>query len=49
MVKIRNFIVPLVVVGTITLLPKVLVPKKKKKVIKNIKKHYDIDDDNLFI
>lgn len=49
MVKIRNFIVPLVVIGTITLLPKKLIPKKKKKVIKNIKKDYDIDEDNLFI
>jgi hypothetical protein len=49
MVKIRNLIVPLVVVGTITLLPKVLVPKKKKKIVKNLKKHYDIDEDNLFI
>jgi hypothetical protein len=49
MVKIRNLIVPLVVVGTITLLPKALVPKKKKKIVKNLKKHYDIDEDNLFI
>jgi hypothetical protein len=49
MVKIRNLIVPLVVVGTITLLPRVIIPKKKKKVVKNLKKDYDIDDDNLFI
>jgi hypothetical protein len=48
MVKIRNLIVPLVVVGTVTLLPKVLIPKKKK-VVRNLKKDYDIDDDNLFI
>ena len=49
MVKIRNLIIPLVVVGTVTLLPKVLIPKKKKKVTRNLKKDYDIDDDNLFI
>lgn len=52
MAKIRNFVVPLTMVGVVTLLPKVLRFKdvgKKKKVIKNIKTNYDIDEDNLFI
>jgi hypothetical protein len=49
MVKIRNLIIPLVVVGTVTLLPNVFIPKKKKKVTRNLKKDYDIDEDNLFI
>lgn len=52
MAKIRNFVVPLTMVGVVTLLPKVMRFKdnsKKKKVIKNIKSNYDIDEDNLFI
>lgn len=52
MAKIRNLILPLVLIGATTFLPKVVVPKKqikKKKVVKNIKKNYDIDEDNLFI
>ena len=53
MEKIRKFIIPLVVVGAITILPKVLrtkdVKKKKGKVHQNIKNHYDIDEDSLFI
>jgi hypothetical protein len=52
MAKIKNFIVPLVVAGVVTFLPKIVIPKKqmkKKKVIKNIRKDYGIDEDNLFI
>ena len=52
MAKIRNFVVPLTMVGVATLLPKVLRFKdagKKNKIIKNIKSNYDIDEDNLFI
>ena len=53
MEKIRKFIIPLVVVGTITILPKILrtkdVKKKKGKVHQIIKNHYDIDEDSLFI
>ena len=51
--KIRNFIIPLTLVGAVTLLPKVLrtkdVKKKKGKIHQNIKNHYDIDEDSLFI
>jgi hypothetical protein len=52
MAKIKNFIVPLVLAGVVTFLPKIVIPKKqikKKKVIKNIRKDYGIDEDNLFI
>ena len=51
--KIRNFIIPLTLVGAVTLLPKVLrtkdVKKKKGKIHQDIKNQYDIDEDNLFI
>ena len=53
MEKISKFIIPLVVVGTITILPKILrtkdVKKKKGKIHQDIKNQYDIDEDNLFI
>ena len=51
--KIRNFIIPLAMVGAVTLIPKVLrtkdVKKKKGKIHQDIKNQYDIDEDNLFI
>lgn len=52
MAKIRNLFLSLVLVGAVTFLPKVVVPNKqvkKKRVVKNIKKDYGIDEDNLFI
>jgi hypothetical protein len=52
MAKIRNLFLSLVLVGAATFLPKVVIPKKqikKKPVVKNIKKDYGIDEDNLFI
>ena len=52
MAKIRNLFLSLVLVGAATFLQKVVVPKKqikKKQVVKNIKKDYGIDEDNLFI
>lgn len=52
MAKIRNLFLSLMLVGAVTFLPKVVVPKKqikKRRVVKNIKKDYGIDEDNLFI
>lgn len=52
MAKIRNLFLSLVLVGAATFLPKVVIPKKqikKKRVVRNIKKDYGIDEDNLFI
>ena len=52
MAKIRNLFLSLVLVGAVTFLPKVVIPKKqtkKRTVVKNIKKDYGIDEDNLFI
>ena len=52
MAKIRNLFLSLVLVGAVTFLPKVVIPKKqtkKRRVVKNIKKDYVIDEDNLFI
>lgn len=51
--KIRNFIIPMAVVGVVSLLPKVLRKKdlktKKGNHYQTIKNNYDIDEDNLFI
>lgn len=48
MVKIRNIILALVLLGTTTFLPKLVLPKKQIK-SKSIKKDYDMDEDSLFI
>ena len=49
--KIRNFIVPMVVLAGVSMfLPKSMrVKKEKKKKVIDIKKQYDIDEDSLFI
>jgi hypothetical protein len=52
MARIRNLFLSLVIVGAATFLPKVVIPKKqtkKRTVVRNIKKDYGVDEDNLFI
>ena len=51
MEKIRKFIIPLALAGALTFIPKVFRNQtpKKKKIIKDFKKRYGIDEDNLFI
>lgn len=52
MAKIRNLFLAVLLTGAVTFLPKVVIPKKQiksKKMTRNIKKEYDIDEDNLFI